>query len=322
MKTTRLLKDLEYVANLEEGINNVTQAFFWPYAFLGSRAEIEYIVATNSSALVVGKRSALHISDRCFGLFYTGFAMPHKSVFTESFNTVILRMQQAGLLGKFADEVAGKMRKMGGGRLLDSGSSKSLSQASVDERGLTLADTEGMFLLLGVGFLVAAGVLISEWVGGCSQKCRSILSKRRDDQRVAQEEVDAAVATAAEITEAQRKRRKSSTIFRKGSASTRGDDPIEDDRVSKGTAVSRYSAQSSESRKTSVSLNIFNRQTLKDMSEGHARRHSNVILLDGGVTTEADALANVHSRYQQLENQSSANGSLANSQVLEVEINH
>lgn len=45
--TQKLLKDLEYVANVEEGLNNVTKAFFWPYAFIGSRSQLEYIVEGN-----------------------------------------------------------------------------------------------------------------------------------------------------------------------------------------------------------------------------------------------------------------------------------
>lgn len=316
------------MANLEEGINNVTQAFFWPYAFLGSRAEIEYIVATNSSALVVGKRSALHISDRCFGLFFTGLAMPHKSVFAESFNNIILLMQQAGLMNKFADEVAGRMRK-GSNRLLDSSSSKSLAQTSAEERGLTLADTEGMFLLLGVGFLIAAGVLISEWVGGCSKKCRSIIVKRRDDARRAQEEEDAVTATV-EVNQGKKPtpRRKSSSIFHRSKDNLKGVEEKEEqpeDRLSRETGEevevnSRTSVQSAESRKTSVSLNVYNRQTLKDMVEGgHQRRHSNIILMDGDLTTESEALANISQRYERLE--SISGGGSGSSQVLEVEIN-
>lgn len=42
---------------------------------------------------------------------------------------------------------------------------------SVQEKGLTLEDTQGMFLLLGAGFLIAGGALLSEWMGGCSRKC-------------------------------------------------------------------------------------------------------------------------------------------------------
>lgn len=49
-KTNRLLKNLEFVADTDEGLSNVTKAFFWSYAFLGSRAHLEYIVSKNFSA--------------------------------------------------------------------------------------------------------------------------------------------------------------------------------------------------------------------------------------------------------------------------------
>lgn len=46
-KTSKLMKKLEYVANAEEGVNNVTQAWFWPYAFIASKRELTYIIDTN-----------------------------------------------------------------------------------------------------------------------------------------------------------------------------------------------------------------------------------------------------------------------------------
>lgn len=45
----RLVKDLEFVEDVEEGLSNVTQAFFWGYAFLGSRAQLQYIITNNIS---------------------------------------------------------------------------------------------------------------------------------------------------------------------------------------------------------------------------------------------------------------------------------
>lgn len=57
-------------------------------------------------------------------------------------------------------------------------SSGSISFVSVEEKGLTLADTQGMFLLLAAGFILGASALISEWMGGCSRKCR--LRKKED----------------------------------------------------------------------------------------------------------------------------------------------
>lgn len=45
--TERLFNKIEFLSNVESGLRNTTKAFFWPYAFLGSRAELDYIVRTN-----------------------------------------------------------------------------------------------------------------------------------------------------------------------------------------------------------------------------------------------------------------------------------
>jgi len=47
--TSRLYKKMEFVGTLEEGIGNVTQSFFWNYAFLGSKSQLEYLVQSNFS---------------------------------------------------------------------------------------------------------------------------------------------------------------------------------------------------------------------------------------------------------------------------------
>lgn len=49
VETRKLLKNLELVDSIEEGLRNVTSAFFWGYAFLGSRTQLEYIVQNNFS---------------------------------------------------------------------------------------------------------------------------------------------------------------------------------------------------------------------------------------------------------------------------------
>lgn len=46
-EAAKLLKNLEFVVNVEEGLSNITKAFFWPYAFLGSRVQLEYVVQSN-----------------------------------------------------------------------------------------------------------------------------------------------------------------------------------------------------------------------------------------------------------------------------------
>lgn len=50
----------------------------------------------------------------------------------------------------------------------------------MEDRALTLDDTQGMFLLLGAGFLAGAASLFSEWVGGCFRCCKSKKTERRD----------------------------------------------------------------------------------------------------------------------------------------------
>lgn len=45
--TMKLLKNLDLVSSVEDGLRNTTNAFFWNYAFLGSRDQLDYIVRTN-----------------------------------------------------------------------------------------------------------------------------------------------------------------------------------------------------------------------------------------------------------------------------------
>lgn len=42
----------------------------------------------------------------------------------------------------------------------------------MEEKGLTLEDTQGMFLLLAAGFIIAGTALVSEWMGGFTRRCR------------------------------------------------------------------------------------------------------------------------------------------------------
>lgn len=47
--TKKLLRKLDLVPSVELGLKNTTKAYFWPYAFLGSRAQLDFIVRTNFS---------------------------------------------------------------------------------------------------------------------------------------------------------------------------------------------------------------------------------------------------------------------------------
>lgn len=165
-------------------MGNVTTAYFlFPYAFIGSRTQLEYIIKTNFTDEKLGKRSAMHISDQCFALFGVSIAMSENSVYRERFNDGILMLQQSGLITKIKNDVRWDMLRSSSGKLLQISTGKTLKIASTEEKGLTLADTEGMFLLLGIGFLIATGALVSEWVGGCTNKCIKIIKVKQEQKR-------------------------------------------------------------------------------------------------------------------------------------------
>ncbi|GAB0091856.1 Ionotropic receptor 21a [Sergentomyia squamirostris] len=312
--TARLLKDLEYVRDIQEGLNNVTKAFFWSYAFLGSRAELEYMVQSNYTEETLGKKSGLHLSDDCFGLFYTGLAMPKDSVYTDPFNDAILRMQQSGLIDKLSRDVAWTMQRAKGGRRLQIIEGK-VAAAAVEERGLTLADTEGMFLLLGMGFLLATAALVSEWVGGCTRKCKSILRiRRRRAQGLtseAESEVSSCIPNSSlpDYTES-------------------GEFKIPGVDYNSEIIIPREKGEGT-TRKC-MSLKSLNRQTLKELYEGPRRSHSAVIVLEGQVMTNAEALNKLQQldrerkekkENDQLESRTSIDDEKATQEIHQAEIN-
>ncbi|KAG7310769.1 hypothetical protein JYU34_003583 [Plutella xylostella] len=170
-KTNKLLSRMSFVPNVEAGIRNTTKAFFWNYAFLGSKAELEYIVQANFS-LTKSKRATLHISNECFVPFGVSIGFPNQSLYTAKLSGDIQRMSQSGLLNKIVDEVRWEIQRSTTGKLLAASSSGSIKIVSAEEKGLTLEDTQGMFLLLAAGAIIAAAALISEWMGGCNRKCR------------------------------------------------------------------------------------------------------------------------------------------------------
>ncbi|XP_017065564.2 ionotropic receptor 21a [Drosophila eugracilis] len=177
--TSRLYKKMEFVTTLEEGIGNVTQSFFWNYAFLGSKAQLEYLVQSNFSDENVSRRSALHLSEECFALFQIGFLFPRESVYKRKIDSMILLAQQSGLIAKINNEVSWVMQRSSSGRLLQASSSTSLREIIQEERQLTTADTEGMFLLMALGYFLGATALVSEIVGGITNKCRQIIKRSR-----------------------------------------------------------------------------------------------------------------------------------------------
>jgi len=71
------------------------------------------------------------------------------------------------------------MQRSSTGRLLQASASSSLREIIQEERQLTTADTEGMFLLMGIGYFMGAVALLSEIVGGITNKCRQIIRRSR-----------------------------------------------------------------------------------------------------------------------------------------------
>ncbi|BFF96099.1 ionotropic receptor 21a [Drosophila madeirensis] len=177
--TSRLYRKMEFVGSLEEGIGNVTQSFFWNYAFLGSKAQLEYLVQSNFSDENISRRSALHLSEECFALFQIGFLFPRESVYKRKIDSMILLAQQSGLVSKINNEVSWVMQRSTSGRLLQASSASSLREIIQEERQLTTADTEGMFLLMALGYFLGGVALVSEIVGGITNKCRQIIKRSR-----------------------------------------------------------------------------------------------------------------------------------------------
>ncbi|XP_075969236.1 ionotropic receptor 21a [Anticarsia gemmatalis] len=169
-QTNKLFKKVELVPSVEAGIRNTTKAFFWPHAFLGSQAELEYIVQANFSE-TKSKRAALHISNECFVPFGVTIGFPNNSLYSAKMSQDIRRFFQGGIIDKIFDEVRFEIQRSASGKLLAAGGGN-LKIPSAEEKGLTLEDTQGMFLLLAAGFLIAATALLSEWMGGFSRKCR------------------------------------------------------------------------------------------------------------------------------------------------------
>lgn len=179
------------------------------------------------------------------------------SVFAPRFTSTILRLQSSGLINKLLDEVSWTLQKSSSGRLLQAsgGKPKPLTQ---EERGLSVADTEGMFLLLAIGFLVATSALISEWVGGCSNKCREVLKRRRD------EEDNQSVDTNNES-------------FLPNSSETRND--------RKEEGLENPSSKSSTS--DNKSLSSLSKETLQHLYDGPKRRHSTIVVMDGRMVVDS-----------------------------------
>lgn len=92
---------------------------------------------------------------------------------------MIMMAQESGLMIKLGHEVSWAMQRSATGRLLQASTTSSLREIIQEERQLSTADTEGMFLLMGIGYLMGVIALVSEIVGGITNKCRQIIIRSR-----------------------------------------------------------------------------------------------------------------------------------------------
>lgn len=306
-ETSRLLRNLEFVKNIEEGLGNVTKPYFlFPYAFIGSKAQLNYVIQSNyTEDKMLSRRSALHISDECFALFGVSFAYQLQSVYRQKLDDGLLMLQQSGIVEKIKNDVRWDMLRSSTGTLLQISTGKPLKMTNQEERGLTLVDTEGMFLLLGIGFLVAGGVLISEWVGGCTNKCMQIMKikkeQKQEEHRVEEEarqeeeyaRVEAEDVARLALTSA------SSVIgitFLANSVEemTRlevvdDSSPVEVERNSQNQLDSSSSKGSKHSRSSSINIADLNPAMLTEMFRGPKERPSNIVMINGKMMSENDA---------------------------------
>lgn len=281
----RLIRRLETVRNVEEGLGNVTKPFFlFPYAFIASKAQLEFIIRTNYTDNRIGRRSALHVSDECFVMFGASISLQMHSVYREKINNGIMELQQSGLLDKIRRDIRWDFYRSSSGRHLEISTGKTLNMKSQEERGLTLADTEGMFLLLGIGFLIAGGALISEWVGGCTNKCIRIVKSKREKDRE-----EAIVKEEHHLREMELAQGALDSVTSVVAINANDQDS---DKVGNSLKTTPSDVSDSQSRGNSIaSMNDLSPSMLREMYEGPGKRNqlSNVVMLDGKLMTETDA---------------------------------
>ncbi|XP_035795701.1 ionotropic receptor 21a-like [Anopheles albimanus] len=279
--TNKLLKDLRYVRSVEEGIRNVTGAFLISYAFIGSKEELQFLIKSNFSYQFINKRYGLHVSRECFALYGVSLVFPPYAVHRDPINNAILYMQEAGIIAKLKREVLWNTMKTRDGRYREASVGESLRGPAPEERGLTLADTEGMFLLMLFGYVVALGVLISEWVGGCTNRCREIMQERSERLKAASSGVSSVPQSAGSATSA-----RNGKPDQNGSSATPVNGRNEDGSDGRSSGASQH-------RSLSDCLSEVSANTMQDLYNGPDRRHSTIVYLEGQLMSEEEAQRSV-----------------------------
>ena len=155
-----------------------------------------------------------------------------------------------------------------------------------------------MFLLLGIGFLIAGGVLISEWVGGCSNKCRQILKSRREDREEADREEADREETAHRLAEniadhfkdnSSNGSRFSRRFSRKRSSKSDTFDVKSDGNSLEVPADEILETSSNDNKSASDCVSEMNKFVLQDLYNGPQRRHSAMVMVNGKMMSDDHA---------------------------------
>ncbi|XP_058122705.1 ionotropic receptor 21a [Anopheles ziemanni] len=297
--TNNLLKDIRYVSSVDEGVRNVTGAFLISYAFIGSKAELEFLVKSNLSHQFTNKRYGLHVSRECFALYGVSITFPPNSVHRDPINNAILYMQEVGLIKKLSRDVAWETVKTKDGRFREASVGDVLRSTAPEERGLTLADTEGMFLLMLFGYVVALGVLISEWVGGCTNKCREILKERAERLQAAAAgddptSVPRSTTSSAKEDTPRNGRNGGREFTLSGDTNARAARRIQltkehPNDVNETGSDGRSDCSSVHKRSLSECLSEVSSHTMQDLYNGPDRRHSTIVFIEGQLMSEEEA---------------------------------
>ncbi|XP_061394483.1 ionotropic receptor 21a, partial [Musca vetustissima] len=159
--TARLFQKMEYVSSVEEGIGNVTQSFFWNYAFLGCLALVDPLIIvggiTNKCRQII-KRSRQSISSGWSSRRESIVAIPgqdmkrkghpHKSREKKSFGWRQLNLTKTTLKELYGDnhEELQKGYKFKGGTTLNKNSYHNMESESNSDDALSLKSTVNEFI--------------------------------------------------------------------------------------------------------------------------------------------------------------------------------
>ncbi len=199
-------------------------------------------------------------------------------------------MQQSGLIDKLLRDVKFEMVRSSKGELLQINPGGTLRFSQV-ERRLTLVDTEGMFILLGIGFAIAAGTLLSEVVGGLTNRVGKILKKRKDDKKAADKVEQDRMYQETHLGDIENDAGNNNAE----TVSIGSSNPDHPSSPSEGflevvAQKSDRSDGSGHSRNDSVCVSSLNKHVLHDLYHGPKKRHSNMVMIDGKYMTEDDAV--------------------------------